>query len=325
MWRKEVSNFELNEFYYLNKIHGQLRDGVYRPANYVHIHIDVPKPREIYTLPYNDRVVHQWYVEEAIKPYYVPRFIVDTYACIAGRGAHLAVDRVEYFMRRVRRRCGGDYYVVKMDISKFFNSIDRDILFELVTRPMRDGALRELTRVIVYHDTGVIGETGIAIGNYTSQYFANIYLDGLDHFVKTGLGVSEYVRYMDDFICVVEDKQRARYVMERVGEYVRGERRLELNVKSGYFPGRLGVDFCGYRLDGDRRWVRVRAKRSICRIIDEYECGRVGAMDTVARVESWLGSAMQADSYRLAVKRLGGYGRLFGRLVGADGWTGDKG
>jgi retron-type reverse transcriptase len=121
-------------------------------------------------------------VEEFIKPFYVPRFISDSYACVPERGTHKAVDRTAYFMKYMYQKYGNDYYIIKMDISKFFYSIDRDVLFGILSRKIADRRLLELIRRVVYSYD--LTQKGIPIGNYTSQYFANIYMNELDQYVK---------------------------------------------------------------------------------------------------------------------------------------------
>lgn len=202
--RPEVIIFDRRAYLNVYKIYESVRDGRYVPSHYRQFEIIDPKPRTIYSLPFTDRIVHQWMVEEFIKPFYMPRFISDSYACVPERGTHEAVDRVVAFMKQMYQKHGDDYYIVKMDISKFFYSIDRDVLFGILARQIADQRLLCLIRKVIYSFD--LTEKGIPIGNYTSQYFANIYMNELDQFVKHKLKVRRYVRYMDDFVCFVEDK-----------------------------------------------------------------------------------------------------------------------
>ena len=135
-----------------------------------------PKERVIRALPYVDRIVHQWYIHEFIKPYIVPRFINDSYACIEGRGTHKAVDKAQEYMRKMKNNYGA-YYIVKCDISGFFYNIDKDVLYNILKRFIRDHKLLDITYEFIYNDGE---EVGLPIGNYTSQFFANIYMNELD-------------------------------------------------------------------------------------------------------------------------------------------------
>ena len=190
---KEVLLFEMNLETNITNIIKKLENNTYHFGKYRVFTIYEPKQRIIKSLPYTDRVVHQWYVEEFIKPYMMPRFITHTYACLPMRGGHKAVDDLQRMMRIMKRNYG-NYYVLKCDISGYFYNINRDILYKILKRKIRDPKLLQFTKKIIFDEEGV---KGIPIGNYTSQFFANIYLNELDHFVKEKLRVRFYLRYMD--------------------------------------------------------------------------------------------------------------------------------
>jgi retron-type reverse transcriptase len=297
--RPEILQFERHLEVQLIQILRDLQTGKYVPSKYRAFMITDPKERLILSLPFRDRVIHQWYVEEFIKPFIVPKFIHDTYACISGRGTHRAVDQVHRYMRAMRRQ-HGEFYIVKMDIAKFFYNIDRDVLYRMLARRIADPQVLALTRTILYSAP----EEGIPIGNYTSQYFANIYLNELDQFVKHRLRIRYYVRYMDDFVCLVEAKREARRVMNQVSGFIERELKLALNRKSRYYPSRMGLDFCGYRLFFDYKLVRKRAKESLRRIIaDSREDG--DEEQFAVRYISWKSSAVRADTFQLRLAMMG--------------------
>ncbi|MCI8485956.1 MAG: hypothetical protein HFJ20_02435 [Clostridia bacterium] len=124
--------------------------------------------------------MHQWYVESFIKPYFVPLFIENTYAGIKGRGMHKASKDVQIAMRKAKRKWN-DYYILKMDVTKYFQNIDKRILWDILKRKMKDKKLLWLTREILLSTDGLIG---LPLGNYTSQMFANIYLNKIDQYIK---------------------------------------------------------------------------------------------------------------------------------------------
>ncbi len=192
-FEKEVLLFEMNLETNITNIIKKLENNTYCFGKYRVFTIYEPKERIIKSLPYIDRVVHQWYVEEFIKPYMMPRFITHTYACLPMRGGHKAVEDLQRMMRIMRRNYG-NYYVLKCDISGYFYNINRTILYKILKRKIRDPKLLQFTKKIIFDEEGV---KGIPIGNYTSQFFANIYLNELDHFVKEKLRVRFYLRYMD--------------------------------------------------------------------------------------------------------------------------------
>lgn len=132
---------------------------------------------------YRDRVIHQWYVENFIKPYFVPQFINTSYACIENRGMHKASKDLQKAMRKYKNSLK-NYYILKMDITKNFPNIDKGILWDILKRKIKDKKLLWITRQILLSTDGKIG---LPLGNYTSQMFANIYLNELDQYAKHNL------------------------------------------------------------------------------------------------------------------------------------------
>lgn len=173
--KKEVIDFSINLETNLIKIYNDLRYLTYKPGKYKEFIIYEPKERLIMSLPFKDRIVHQWYIEEFIKPFYVKRFITDSYACIEGRGTHKAVFKLQKYLNICLKE-NRDIYVLKCDIEKYFFNIDKGILFNILKRDIKDKYLLELTKKIIFDNI----DNGLPIGNYTSQYHANIYLNELD-------------------------------------------------------------------------------------------------------------------------------------------------
>lgn len=302
--RSEVLKFNINEVGNLIGIMDIIGSGRYRPSKYRRFWVYDPKKRLILALPYPDRIVHQWYIEEFIKPYYLPRFINDSFACIPGRGSHRSVDRIQHYMRSMNVRTGGHYYIVKMDISKFFNSIDPTILYNILAARIQDSKLRQLTYTIIYDGDD---HPGIPIGNYVSQYFANIYLNELDQFCKQQLKIRYYVRYMDDFVALAPNRAIARQWFDEIGGFVQTNLNMRLNRKSCYYPASHGLDFVGYRIYNDFRLLRKRSKRKLRAIIADYEAGVDSRDIFIQRINAWSGHAGHADTYRLIQAKLSQY------------------
>ena len=263
--KKEVILFEMDLETNIVKILNNLKNESYKFGEYREFLVKDPKERIIRSLPYPDRVVHQWYVEEFIKPYFYKRFINDTYACLDNRGTHKAVLKVKKYMKKMNK--DGLYYVIKFDIKKFFYSIDKGILLSILEDRIRDKKIISLTKIIL--DDGNL--KGIPIGNYTSQYFANIYLDKLDHYIKENLKIKYYVRYMDDFIILIRTKDEAKLIYSLVNEFIEKNLNLSLNKKSMYYPSTHGVDFCGYKIFENYILIRKRFKRKMNKKIKLWE------------------------------------------------------
>ena len=300
--RSDILVFELDLETKLMNLYWQIKKKTYKMGEYNVFLVREPKLRVIQSLPYIDRVVHQWYVEEFIIPHFIPKFIKHSYACIQNRGTHRAVDTVQRFMKIMKRRYG-HYYILKCDIKKYFYSIHKDILFDILKKNISDKQLLEFTKLLIYDKSGSIG---IPIGNYTSQYFANIYLNELDHYVKEVLRVEFYVRYMDDFILFVSEKEDAKKLKKAITVFLKEKLQLSLNSKSKYYPNELGVDFCGYRIYETHRLLRKSSKQKIKKIIKranrDFEEGILNYQQVRMRYNSWKAHASHANSYHLVKK-----------------------
>lgn len=293
--KKDVILFEMDLETNIIKILNALKNESYKFGEYREFLVKDPKERIIRSLPYQDRVVHQWYVEEFIKPYFYKRFINDTYACLDNRGTHKAVLKVRKYMKAMNKY--GNYYVIKFDIKKFFYSIDKDILLNILKDRIKDKKIISLTKVIL--DDGNI--KGIPIGNYTSQYFANIYLDKLDHYIKEKLKIKYYVRYMDDFIILIRIKSEAKLIYSLVNNFIEKNLNLSLNAKSMYYPNTHGVDFCGYKIFENYILIRKRFKRKMNKKIKLwkylYSINKLNKDKTLFSYNSALGHLRYANYY----------------------------
>ena len=301
---KEVITYELDLASNIIDTLKQLYAGVYKVGNYRQFRIYEPKERIIQSLPFRDRIVQQWYVEEFIKPIFVPKFIKDTYACLENRGVHKAVKKLNKYMYEYNK-INRDFYVLKCDVSKFFYSINKQRLYEIVNRYVKDKAFMKLTKDLIYHDRN---EVGIPIGNYTSQYFANIYLNELDHFVKEKLKIKYYVRYMDDFVLLLEDRNQCRVILEEIKEFLDKNLGLKLNKKTNYFRNSQGVNFCGYKIFKTHIMLKKENKKKIKIKIKNwnklYHKKELDLRETILKLNSWIGHAQNADTFFLVNKMI---------------------
>ena len=301
---KEVITYELDLASNIIDTLKQLYAGVYKVGNYRQFRIYEPKERIIQSLPFRDRIVQQWYVEEFIKPIFVPKFIKDTYACLENRGVHKAVKKLNKYMYEYNK-INRDFYVLKCDVSKFFYSINKQRLYEILNRYVKDKAFMKLTKDLIYHDGN---EVGIPIGNYTSQYFANIYLNELDHFVKEKLKIKYYVRYMDDFVLLLEDINQCRVILEEIKKFLDKNLGLKLNKKTNYFRNSQGVNFCGYKIFKTHIMLKKENKKKIKIKIKNwnklYHKKELDLRETTLKLNSWIGHAQNADTFFLVNKMI---------------------
>lgn len=182
----------------------------YRMGGYKRFYIYDPKKRLISAAPYADRVV-QHALCNVIEPIFDKSLIFDSYACRSEKGSHKAVDRFTEFSRK-------NAYVLKCDIRNYFASIDHEILYRLIEKKIKDSQALWLIKLII----DSVPSPGIPIGNLTSQIFANLYLNELDHYLKETLKCPYYLRYMDDLIVFGDDRAKLSEVRNAVREYLRG-------------------------------------------------------------------------------------------------------
>jgi len=293
------------------KIERRLTDGSWKPGGYVTIHIKAPKPRMVSAAPFRDRVVHHA-VCNVVEPIFERGFIHDSYANRVGKGTHKAVARYEKF----RDRCK---YVLRCDIFRYFPSIDHEILKSDLRRRITcertlwllaaivDGSNPQEPVHIHYPGDGLFSpyerRRGLPIGNQTSQFFANLYLDGFDHFCKEVLRAKGYLRYVDDFALFHDDPGVLEAWRERIGSYLAG-RRLTLHPrKTVIMPTCEPAPFLGYILmPGGRRLPEENVRRFRNRLRglrDRWRNGTVALDEVHQRIQAWIAHAEHADTWCL--------------------------
>ena len=255
-WQNTIQNFEKDLDANITKIHESLANKTFTTSPYKTKLIYEPKKRVIYRLPFNpDRIV-QHALLNVIEPIWDGLFIHDSYACRSGKGMHAGSKRTMEFVRKNR-------YCLKCDISKFYPSIKHDILFEIVQRKIKCKDTLWLLKDIIYS----IGDnTNTPIGNFTSQWFGNLYMNELDQLMKHKYHIKHYIRYCDDFLLFHDDKKFLGEMAVIIEEFLREKLRLTFS-KCDLFPVSRGVDFLGYR--HFRGYILVRkstAKRTKKRI-----------------------------------------------------------
>lgn len=288
----------------------------YRHGPYHDFHIRDPKPRLISAAPYRDRVVHHALCN-VVEPIFDATFIHDSYACRKGKGTHAAVDRFTAFSRK-------NPYVLKCDIRKYFHSVDHDILFDLVRRKIKCPGTLWLVRTVIdsREDSGRIDyfpgddlftpyqrTRGLPIGNLTSQFFANVYLNGMDHFIKEILGCRHYIRYVDDFVVFEPVKEHLHDILRETTAYLE-TLRLRLHPKKcQIYRTRDGVPFLGYHVFPDHRLLDARnalaMRRRMRKMARQYRSKRISLDKTRQRIHSWIGHASHADTWKLRGRILG--------------------
>lgn len=306
-FRQDVQQFEFDRERNLWQLHDELSSKSYRPRPYHTFTIYEPKKRLISAAPYRDRVVHHA-LTAILQHVFEPTFTDDSFACRKSKGTHAAVDRAQHHARRFR-------YVLKADIRSFFPSVDHQILVALIDRKIKDPDVMWLAKTILAASndqepaidwfpgddlfTPSERRRGLPIGNQTSQFFANVYLNPLDHFVREQLRCRGYVRYVDDMLLFADDKRQLAIWRDDLRRFLDGLRFRLHPRKSEIFPVAQGVRFLGYRLWPWRRTLAKenvrRFRRRIRRMQMKYAAGMLSPAEVRTRLVSWLGHARQGS------------------------------
>jgi RNA-directed DNA polymerase len=241
----------------LQQLHLLLYTRAYRTSPYTTFIIHEPKEREVYRLPYfPDRITHHA-VMNVLEPIFVASFTADTYSCIKGRGIHGAQAAVEKALIDV----SNTNYCLKLDIRKFYPSVDHTILKALLRRKIKDNDLLWLL------DEIIDSAAGLPIGNYLSQYLANFYLSGFDHWIKQEMAVKYYFRYADDIVILSGDKAQLHALLQRIRAYLLNNLNLEVKANYQVFPvAARGIDFVGYRFYHTHTRIRKTIKQNFARM-----------------------------------------------------------
>jgi len=290
----------------------ELRTKKYRPQPLTRFVLRDPKTRVIYKSQFGDRVVHHALVN-ILQPIYEPRFIVDSYASRKGKGTLAALQRCDSFLRRATKngrtipaaRNKNDVvgFALKCDVRHYFETVDRDILLSILRKRVKDEEVLWLAKVILEHYPTEQPGKGMPLGNWTSQFFANVYLNELDHFVKQVLKAKHYLRYVDDFVILHEDRALLEEHLISIGAFL-GGLKLDLHpTKCKIIPLRRGVDFLGFKHFYHYRAVRVRNKRKILlklqKLLRNYEQRVDDHTRVTDTLQGWNAYAMQGNTYYL--------------------------
>lgn len=257
----QLKHFEENKAELLLKLHNDLKNKTFTTSEYnIYTINDRGKEREIYDLPfYPDRILH-WALMLQTEELFNNMFIYDSYAAIKGKGGHKAIKRCRKWLIENPKETK---YCLKIDIKKFFPNINQDILYNLVEKKFKDKDLLWLFKDIIYST-----ESGLPIGNYTSQYLGNYYTNWFDHFCKHKLKIKYMQKYMDDYIFLSSSKEELRQWKYKMDEYL--DNNLGLKIKGNwqiFSVEERGIDFIGYRNFGKyvllRKSITTKFKRQM--------------------------------------------------------------
>jgi hypothetical protein len=287
--------------------------GNYRPGKSICFVITRPKYREVWAAEFRDRVVHHLLYNQ-IAQRFIAGFVAGSSACIPGRGTLYAAQRLEHGIRSITQNWSEPAFYLKMDLANFFVAIDKHVLFTQIAAKVHEPFWLELARIILFHDPrenvevrgsrellakvpphkslfSAPADTGLPIGNLSSQFFANVHLNLLDQFCTHQLKARHYVRYVDDFILLDASAQRLNAAHDQIAKFLPDRLGARLNPsKTILQPVARGVDFVGHVIKPWQRTTRPRTVRSALR-----ELSTMPSTDLFASGNSYFGLLRQAS------------------------------
>lgn len=320
----------------LMDLYHELIAGTYRPGRSICFVVERPKVREVWAAEFRDRIVHHLLYNRVADRFH-RRFIADSYACIPGRGTHKAVARMEHMARSLTHNWQRPGYVLKMDVANFFVSIDRQILDSLLARHIHEPWWMALCRTVLHHDPTQdariqspdwlmrrvpshksllqAGGNGLPIGNLSSQFFANVYMDALDQYAKHQLKLRRWVRYVDDIVVMGECGRSLAAVVPQVDAFLQSHLGLRLHPrKTSINRAERGFDALGFVLRPHARYVRRSTVRNAYSQLDGMCRAGAPVVDVRNVANSYFGILRQASAWRER-SRIGNMLRGHGHIV----------
>lgn len=301
--KNTVAKFEVNSLESILFLQRLLEQKEYRLEPYNVFEVFEPKRRVIMSNSFKDKVVQHSLCDNILEPIYKNKFIYDNCASQKGGGTHFGLDRLSNHLRKHYRKYGAEGWILKCDIEGYFYSIDHDILKKQLRKNIYNEEVLELLDMII----DSVDNPGVPLGNQTSQWFALIYMNELDHFIKRKLKIKGYGRYMDDFYLIHHDKKYLQFCLKEIEREV-SDLKMTLNKSTDIFPIRNGIDFLGFHTyiteEGKiirklRRKSKSNMRRKLRRLKKKYNDGEVELYNIIQSFESWKGHAQHGNCYYL--------------------------
>jgi len=312
-YKPVAAAFEQNLDVELTQLHQSLLSEDWVPGGFRSFTVHEPKRRKISAAPFHDRVVHHALVN-VLEPIYERKFIDDSYANRKGKGTHKALDRCTQYMRRYR-------YVLQCDVQQFFPAVDHQVLKNTLAKTIACRSTLGLCAKIIDSGQRVLASEytmhyfpdddlfavdlprGLPIGNLTSQFWANVYLNPLDQFVKHDLKAGGYARYVDDFLLFADDKKTLHRWRESIINFLEGLRLTIHEQRAQPKPVTHGIPFLGFTVYPDHRRLKrskgIAYRRHLKTLWRQYQTGEITREQGRASVMAWLGHVQHGDTVGL--------------------------
>jgi hypothetical protein len=294
--RNYVREFEENLAYNLKVLHDELKNQTYKPEPLKTFILRDPKTRRISKSAFRDRIVHHALCN-IIEPLFDKTFIYDSCANRKGKGTLFALNRFNIFQRRVTHNLSKEAFCLKADVKHYFQEVDRDVLLSIIKRKIKCKKTLCLIELILNNFSDI---KGMPLGNLTSQFFANVYLNELDQFVKHKLKVKYYIRYVDDFIILHKSNLKLGEWKDEICNFLKERLNLEIHPdKSKIISLSKGVDFVGFRIFYHFKILRKRNIRKILYKLKQIKRNKITEDKFEESFNGWYAYAIWANSYNV--------------------------
>jgi len=298
-----VIKFERNLKENLLLLRRELLQKAYRPLPLERFIIRDPKTRKISKSDFRDRIIHHTLCN-IIEPIFEKCFIHDSYANRKGKGTLNAIKRFEFFKRKASKNNSRAAFVFKADISRYFDTVNHKLLLQAIKKRIKDKNILWLIKIILGNYSVCNSAKGMPLGNLTSQFFANVFLNELDKFVKHKLKARFYIRYVDDFVILHEDKYVLNSYKPEIEKFLINKLGLELHPKkSKVIDLRRGIDFLGFRNFYYYKLLRKanlrKIKRKLSLFKESFDNKLITYDEIYESMRGWVSYARQANTFRL--------------------------
>ncbi len=297
-YKRSYAQFEVRDLDGIHKLKAQLESKQYRVDKYNQFYVYEPKKRLIEAASFKDKIVQHSICDNVLLPKLRNVFIRNNFAGQIGKGTLFGLNTLKDDMLNFYREYGNNGYILKADVTKFFYTIDHRILKQIIRKHFDDENLLWLCDLIIDSTEGI----GLPLGNQTSQVFALLYLNDLDHYIKENLNIKYYGRYMDDFYLIHHDRKYLKYCLEQINSII-SDLKLSLNGKTQIMPFKQGIKFLGFHtyIQNDKVICRIRNenKRNAYRKYKKMAClvveGKLNKKKFEECYQSWKAHAAFGD------------------------------
>lgn len=312
-----VLEFEKNLEHNLLMLRSELLLHSYSPKPLVNFIIRDPKTRKISKSAFRDRIVHHALCN-VIAPIFESLFIHDSYANRLGKGTSKAIERFDFFKRKASRNNTLKCFLLKADIQKYFENVNHGVLLFIIQKRIADKRVLWLIKKILANNS--FRHQGMPLGNLTSQFFANVYLNELDQFVKHSLKAKYYLRYVDDFVILHPDKNVLGEYKKKISAYLKNTLLLDLHPeKSKIFLLGERINFLGLRMFYFHKLIKKqnlkKFKNKLDNLQQQFADSKIDYDFLYDALEGWIAYASSADTYRLRAKITSAFEKDFSRQI----------